>query len=147
MAPIIKWRERDVMPSFSKMVENFFRDDDFYNNFWTREHRMPLVNVKDTDKSFLLDVAAPGMKKEDFILQVKENVLIISAEKEEKKEEKDDDFTRKEFSYSSFSRSFWLPENVREEAISAEYKDGVLHIDVPKSEVTKAEPVKKIKIS
>ena len=82
-------------------------------------------------------MAAPGMKKEDFKINVDGNMLTISSEKEEKKEEKDEKYTRKEYSYSSFSRSFTLPEDVKQDALDAKYEDGVLNLRLPRREDAK----------
>jgi HSP20 family protein len=145
---LIKWRNRnDLMPTFPNWVDNFFRDDDFFANRWTRELTVPAVNVKETDTAFDLEVAAPGMKKDDFKLEVKEGMLYISAETKMEKEEKENDYTRREFSYSTFERSFWLPENVKSDNIKATYKDGILMITLPKVKVEKKEPSKLIKIA
>jgi HSP20 family protein len=98
----------------------------------------PAVNIKETDKDFQLEVFAPGMKKEDFILELENNMLTVSAEISDEKKEKDEsgEYTRREFNYSSFSRSFTLPEEkVKEEGIAALYNDGVLHVTLPKKEV------------
>lgn len=107
---------------------------------------IPAVNVKETEKEFLLEVAAPGMKKDDFKLEVKEGMLYISAETKMEKEEKEENFTRREFSYTTFSRSFWLPENVKSTDIKAAYKDGILNITLPKIKVEKKAPAKLIEI-
>jgi HSP20 family protein len=144
---LIKWRNpSDLMPAFPNWVDNFFRDDDFFANRWTREMTVPAVNVQETDKDFRLEVAAPGMKKEDFKLEIKEGMLYISAETKKEKEEKDEGYTRREFSYSTFSRSFWLPENVKADDIKATYKEGILNISLPKVKVEKKAPAKMIEI-
>ncbi len=144
---LIKWRSpSDLMPAFPNWVDNFFRDDDFFANKWTREMTVPAVNVQETDKEFRLEVAAPGMKKEDFKLEVKEGMLYISAEKKTETEEKDEHYTRREFSYSTFSRSFWLPENVKSDDIKAVYKEGILNLVLPKFKVEKKAPAKMIEI-
>ncbi len=144
---LIKWRSpSDLMPAFPNWVDNIFRDDDFFANRWTREMTVPAVNVQETDKEFRLEVAAPGMKKEDFKLEVKEGMLYISAEKKTEKEEKDEHYTRREFSYSTFSRSFWLPENVKADEIKAVYKEGILNLVLPKVKVEKKAPAKMIEI-
>ena len=144
---LINWRNRyDVMPGFPKWVDHFFRDDDFANSNWPREMASPAVNVKETDNMFELEVAVPGMKRDDFILEVKEGMLFISAKCESEKEEKEDDYTRKEFNFSSFKRSFWLPENVVAEEIKANYKEGILLIELPKAKINKTEPSKFIQI-
>lgn len=135
-----------MMPAFPNLLENFFRDDDFFANRWTREMTVPAVNVQETDKEFRLEVAAPGMKKEDFKVEMKEGMLYISAETRNEKEEKEEHFTRKEFNYNAFSRSFWMPENVKPEEIKATYKEGILHIVLPKVKVEKKAPAKLIEI-
>ena len=142
---LINWRNRyDLMPGFPKWVDHFFRDDDLNSGFWPREMAVPAVNVKDTDNAFVLEVGVPGMKKDDFKLEVKDGTLIISAETKTEKEEKDTDYTRKEFNYASFSRSFWLPENVVADKIKANYKDGILLVELPK--VAKLEKAKVIEV-
>ncbi len=100
----------------------------------------------ETEKDFIVEVAAPGMKKDDLKVEVKEGTLYISAETKAEKEEKEDNYMRKEFSFSSFKRSFYLPENVKEEAILANYKDGILYLTLPKLKVEKKEKIKKIEI-
>jgi HSP20 family protein len=111
---------------------------------------LPSVNIAETNDSFNIEVAAPGMKRDDFKVELDNNVLTISSEVENKKEEKDKEgnYTRKEFSYQSFQRSFALPENkVEGEKIAARYADGILHITVPKKEEAKVKPARKISIS
>ncbi|WP_460925229.1 Hsp20/alpha crystallin family protein [Pontibacter brevis] len=137
------------MPSLfdDSMMRDWFNWP-FNNN--TERGSVPAVNVRETKNSFELEVAAPGMDKQDFKIELDNNMLIISAEKENKQEEQDDkgNFTRREFSYQSFTRSFSLPERlVQGDKISAKYKDGILCITVPKSEEAKEKPVKKIEIS
>jgi HSP20 family protein len=99
--------------------------------------KMPAVNVTDNKDNYLVSLAAPGLKKSDFKIDVDGNMLTISSEKEENKEEKEAKFTRKEYSYSSFSRSFTLPDEVNREKIDAVYEDGVLKLTLPKTEVSK----------
>jgi len=94
-----------------------------------------------------LSLAAPGMKKEDFKIDVDGNILTISSEKEENKEDKNKKFTRKEYSYSSFSRSFSLPEEIKQEKINAKYEDGVLKISLPRKEESKKPVAKKIAVN
>jgi|SRR3954462_150650 HSP20 family protein len=96
---------------------------------------LPSVNVKETEAAYELEIAAPGLSKEDFKIDVEGETLIISAEKETSKEEKEESYTRKEFSYSSFKRSFNLPERAIEtDKITAKYVDGILQLVVPKLE-------------
>lgn len=108
---------------------------------------LPAVNIRETNDAFALELAAPGMKKEDFKIDLDQRVLTVSAErKEEKKEEKDGKYTRREFSYHSFRRSFTLPLSADPEKISASYKDGVLHIEVAKKEEAKPRPARMISV-
>lgn len=87
------------------------------------------------------------MDKKDFKVNVENNVLTISSEKQDENEEKGKNYMRKEFNFTSFNRSFTLPENVEEEKIQAKHKDGILHVDIPKSEKAKSKPGREVKIS
>src|SRR5574340_1164211 len=113
--------------------------DDFLRpwNEWFdggRSQTMPSVNIIENKDNLSLSLAAPGLKKEDFKIDLTGNLLTISAEKDEKKEEKGDWYSRKEYNYSSFSRSFTIPEDVNKEKIDATYVDGVLKLILPKKE-------------
>jgi HSP20 family protein len=122
------------------------RDDDFFANRWFREMTVPAVNIKESDSAFNLEVAAPGMKKSDFKLEVKEGMLYISAELRQEEEETDKGYTRKEFSFNAFTRSFWLPEDVKADEIKASYEEGILHIAIPKMKTEKKSAAKLIEI-
>lgn len=98
---------------------------------------VPAVNIVEDKNDYKVSLAVPGMKKDDFNIDVEGNMLTISSEKEENKEEKDEKYNRKEYSYSSFSRSFTLPEEVNKEKIEAKYEDGVLKLVLPKKEEVK----------
>jgi HSP20 family protein len=117
----------------------------FYN--WETGQNMPAVNITEGKEDYRIDVAAPGLKKEDFKISLDNNVLSISSEKEYKNETRDENLLRREFSYSSFSRSFTLPESVNGDKIKATHNDGILSIVVPKREEAKVKPVRDIKIS
>lgn len=128
----------------SLMTPSLF--DDFFKpwNEWfdrpnliERRMTMPAVNVKENINDYVVSLAAPGLTKEDFKIDLEGNMLTISCEKEEKEEEKNEKFTRKEYDYYSFSRSFTLPEDVRPDAIDARYENGVLNITLPRLEETK----------
>src|SRR5688572_16161507 len=113
------------------LFEDFFKPwNEWFDNggLLQKPSTLPAVNVTEDKDNYLVSLAAPGLKKEDFNIDVDGNMLTISSEKEEKKEEKDEKFTRKEYSYSSFSRSFTLPEDVKPDAIDARYENGILHI-------------------
>lgn len=139
---IVRWNPA-VAPTFKSWVEDFFGDLKFFPGDGV--NLVPAVNIRETDETFVVEMAVPGMKKEDFDVQIKEGMLLISSEHKEEKEEKKDNFTRKEFNFNSFTRSFRLPENVKPEAIKATYKDGLLLIELPKREKAKAD-VKKVEI-
>ena len=127
-------------PSMPSVFEDFFKpwsqwfDDGGLTN---RRMNIPAVNIKENGNHYTVTLAAPGLKKDDFKIDVEGNMLTISSEKEENKEEKDEKFTRKEYSYSSFSRSFTLPEDVKQEAIDAHYENGELKIMLPRREELK----------
>lgn len=109
--------------------------DDFFNTWPTTDYKSHVsVNVKESDTAFGLELAAPGLKREDITVDVKGNTLTISAKTEDKKEETAEKYTRKEFSFQSFKRTFTLPKTVNIEAINAVYADGILQVTLPKVE-------------
>ena len=140
-------RNENYLPSF---FDRFFNNDlmDWgLSNFSSTNTSLPMVNVKETNDEFVIELAAPGMTKEDFKVNFKNNVITISSEKENNKEEKNENYTRKEFSYQSFQRSFTVPENaVKGDKIGASYKNGILEITLPKREEVKPQPAREIKI-
>jgi HSP20 family protein len=121
------------------IFDDFFKpwNDIMDFNGWGRNMSVPAVNIEDMADAYKLALAVPGLKKSDFKIDVEGNMITISSEKEESKEEKDAKYTRKEYSYSSFSRSFSLPEEVNREKIDAVYEDGVLKVSLPKKEEMK----------
>ncbi len=130
--------------------------DDFFKpwNEWLRQSEsgwnqvltIPAVNVTENKDEFILSLAVPGMKKDDFKIDVEDDMLTISSKKEETKEEKEKKFTRKEYSYSSFSRSFTLPSEINKEKIEARYEDGVLKLFMPRVEEAKKTTTKAIAV-
>jgi HSP20 family protein len=98
---------------------------------------IPSVNIVDNKDNYEVSLAAPGMKKDDFKIDIDANTLTISAEKEEKKEEKEERYTRKEFNYTSFLRSFSLPDWVNKDKVDASYENGLLKLILPKTEEAK----------
>ena len=130
----------------SLWLSDFFDNDRFFDSDWLKKQSVPAVNVKETEKNFEIEVAAPGLNKKDFKITVDNGVLTISSEKKEEKEQKEKDYTRKEFSYSSFSRSFSLPENVNEDAVQANYEDGLLKLSVAKKTITPPKNKKAIEV-
>jgi len=141
-------RTENLFPSF---FDRFFNSDlmDWnLTNFSSTNTTLPAVNVKETDDDYILEVAAPGMSKKDFKINYQNHVLTISSEKKEEKSEQDDHYTRKEFSYQSFQRSFTVPQHdVDSEKITATYADGILNVKLPKREEVKPKPAREIKIS
>jgi len=130
-------RSTGLLPT---MFEDFLSPwDELFETkgLWGRVMNIPAVNVSETKDNFELALAAPGMKKSDFHLDIDGNQLTISAEVEETKKHEREKFTKEEYNYSSFSRSFSLPEVVNREKIEAVYVDGVLKITLPKKEEAK----------
>jgi HSP20 family protein len=135
----------------SKMLSNVF--DEFFNRSLSDivgsdfTFTQPSVNIVENDDFFDVEVAAPGLKKEDFNVEVNKNNLTISARKEEEKEETTEGkVTRSEFNYSSFTRSFYLPETVDADKITATYHEGILRLQLPKKEEAKVKAPKTINI-
>jgi HSP20 family protein len=147
MLPTIVRRRNYVSPSiFDDLFTDSFLPKFFDFDDETARTAVPAVNVEESEKEYRIEVAAPGLNKEDLKISVNDGVLTISSEKKVEKEEKKDNYIRREFSYTDFRRSFTLPEEVDAEKISAKHKNGVLNVHIPKSEV-KVAPAKEIKIS
>ncbi len=152
---IVKFRRS---PWGNLVPSDFFDTDDFFDNrlwnrdaldeeFWNGKSREPALNIKETDKAFEVELAAPGFSKKDFDVNIADGCLNITAEKSESKEEKEENYTRKEFSYNSFQKSLQLPDTVKEEDVKAKYKDGILSFNLVKKEEPKAPKPKKIEIA
>ena len=145
---LVKWNpEVSFFPSFPSWFDDFFSDGGDFRVPSAKGISMPAVNVTENNTEYKLEVAAPGFKKDDFKLEVKNNYLTISAEVKEEKEKKEGDkYTRREFRYSSFACSFALPDDVVDAKINAHYNDGILLITLPKSKTETAEVSKTIAI-
>ncbi|TDD95930.1 Hsp20/alpha crystallin family protein [Flavobacterium cellulosilyticum] len=149
-------KRNGLFPSLANKSVNTFFDDfitkDLFDwtdkNFVALGSNLPSVNLKESDTKIEVELAAPGMKKEDFKVEIENDVLMISSEKKEEKEEirKKDNYVRREFNYQSFCRTFSLPESIDENKIEANYKDGVLHVVVQKKEGAKRRALKSIPI-
>ncbi len=137
-------KNADRMPYFSEMFNDIF-DGMLSSDF--RRASTPAINIIDNDDNFKLEVAAPGLTKEDFKINVDNDLLTISAEKKNETNEKNSRYTRKEFSYVSFTRSFNLPEMVDAEKINASYENGVMALTLPKREEAKPKPAREIKVA
>jgi HSP20 family protein len=137
--------KRNLATGFPSLFNDFFNDEVLSNRMLGT---VPSVNVKETDDSFFIELAAPGLKKEDFTIEAHNENLIISATVETETDEKSENgkYTKREFNFNSFKRSFTLPESTNTDGIAANYKDGVLHISIPKKEEAKEKPARTIKI-
>lgn len=138
-------------PSVNNLLGSFLSDD-FMNwpgyNFDKGKKFNPAVNISETDDSYELELVSPGMKKEDFKIEMEDDVLTISADVKHESKEQNKNFTRKEFSRQSFKRSFRLTEDkIKQDAIKASYEDGVLNISLPKKEEAKPLPARTISVS
>lgn len=135
------------MPSF---LDRFFENDMFdwsNRNYSNTNTTLPAVNIKEDTEGFEVEMSVPGFEKNDFKIEFGNSLLTISSEKKIEKETKDSQqFTRREFSYQSFSRSFSLPETVDGEKIAAKYENGILFVNIPKKEEVKPKPIKQIEI-
>jgi HSP20 family protein len=143
----------NLFPAIPSLLNDIFTDDWFDSslaNWKSSGATLPAVNVRETNDDFRIEVAAPGMKRNDFKVELDNNVLTISSQREDKGEQsgKEGSYTRREFSYQSFQRSFTLPENkVEGDKIAAAYVDGILQITIPKKEEAKVKPAKQIAVS
>ncbi len=139
---IIRWQQKNPL---ADIVSNFFDAD--YADFFGKRAFDPSANIIEKPTGFELEIAAPGLKKEDFDINLENSVLTISSEIEDEKREEGKNYTRKEFYFGSFSRSFTLPKSVDTEKIKADYTNGILKIDLPKRAEAELESKKEIKIS
>ncbi|MFN3557486.1 MAG: Hsp20/alpha crystallin family protein [Bacteroidales bacterium] len=137
-------------PAWSNLFNEFFDRDwlDWTNqNFSNTNTTLPSVNIKEDGDGFHVEMAAPGMDKNDFKIELNDGFLTISSEKKVENETKEGQkFTKREFSYQSFSRSFTLPDIVDGDKISAKYENGILSVGIPKKEEAKSRPAKTIEI-
>lgn len=138
---------------FPKFIDDFFNTDRFLIDFESSfpnlnfKNILPDANIVENKKEFKIELAAPGLDKKDFKIEMKNGMLTISAEKEEETKTEDENYLSREFSYSSLYRTFALPDNLIADKIDAKYENGVLKLKLPKSEVSIQEPVKQIKVS
>ena len=137
---IVKYNNNNVFPS---LINEFFNDD-FGMNFLNRSHSVPSVNSAENNDSFEIDLAVPGMKKEDFTIELNDKVLVISSETSNTME--NDKMRLNEFNFSSFQRSFRVPDSVDQDKIKANYKNGILKIKLPKRKESISKPNRVINI-
>jgi len=123
-------RNTDLLPG----LWNDVFTPDWFGGVDSNKSNLPAVNILEGEKEFTLELAVPGQKKEDFNVEVDNDVLTISMETQSEVEDKKSEYTRREFRYTSFKRAFTLPESVNQEDIKADYKDGILRFTLPKKE-------------
>ncbi len=124
-----------LLPGFNDVFESIFNDTFFNDRMITR---VPAVNISESENSYHLEFAAPGLKKEDFKLNLERNQLTISVEQSAEQQDNQKNYNKREYSYSSFVRSFTLPDTADHSQIDASYTDGILRIDIAKREEAKA---------
>ena len=136
-------------PAWSSWIDDFFHNDlpTFFRSNVTTGLSLPKVNIQETVDAYHVAMAVPGMKKSDFNIEVDNQVLSISSEVKNEEETEIDNYTRREFGYTSFNRSFTLPESIDDGKIEAKYNEGILHVILPKKEEAKRQPARKITIS
>jgi HSP20 family protein len=139
---LIRWNNRNAL---TDLFSNFF-ESDFVDNF-NRRALEPAANILEHADAFELNLAAPGLKKDDFKIGLENNILTISSETLDEKVEESKNYTRKEFFFGSFSRSFTLPKTIDLEKIKADYENGILKVMLPKKEEARLDIKKEIKIS
>jgi HSP20 family protein len=128
-------RNNTLLPGFNDVFESIFNDTFFNDRMVTR---VPAVNISETENNYHVELAVPGLKKEDFKLNLEQNVLTVSVEQNAEQQDNQKNYSKREFSYSSFVRSFTLPESADDSNINATYTDGLLTIDIAKREEAKA---------
>lgn len=139
-------KKENFTPS-SSFFDDFFTRDLFNWPRWTEEKAsLPRVNIVETNDDFRVEMAAPGLKKDDFHVELNNDMLTIYSEKQENAEDQEK-YTHREFGYNSFRRTFYLPNTVEADKIEAKYSDGVLRLAIPKKEEARKKPTRTIKIS
>lgn len=125
----------NLLPGFSDVFQNFFNDSFLNDRMVTR---VPAANISESSDHYHIELAAPGLKKDDFKLQLDDHVLSISVEQMQNDKQQERSYSKREYSYSSFVRSFTLPESADEQQIDARYEHGILMIDIAKKEEAKS---------
>ena len=146
---LMKINHGGLLPSFANIWEDFFGNDITDLAGQRRRTTLPAVNIEEKPDHFLVCLALPGMQREDLKIEVDQGILSVSAEVEESSQDTDTagNFTRREFNYQSFKRSFTLPDSVKADALTAKYEDGILRIHLPKQAAAQAQPIRHIPIN
>lgn len=143
---LVRYENKPMMPNLFDELFGRGLISDIYNRGLFSD--MPSANIVEEKDKFIIELAAPGLEKEDFKINIEDKILTISVEKEEKKEEEENNkYTKKEFSYSAFKRSFNLPDSILVDKIEATYKKGILNVNLPKKEEAIVKSAREIKIS
>jgi HSP20 family protein len=139
---------RETAPLFRNLIEEMFKayntDFELYSS---NRSKMPSANIAEDNEKFIIELAIPGFKKDDFELKLENEVLTIKSKEEIKSEEKDENYRLKEFSMCQFSRSFTIPDTIDSEKITATYNDGILYVELVKKEEVEKKSVREIQIS
>lgn len=151
MTTLVKRRNGDLLPT---LKTDFFGNSflapnlmDLDNDLWDGGSTIPMANISETKDEYKVEISAPGLKREDFVVEIENGILSVTSEKKEEKKEEGETFKRREFSYNGFCRTFELPENVLEDKVNAKYDNGMLRISIPKKEVSASKPKKAIKVA
>jgi len=145
MTALMKVQNGSTLPSLSNWMDEWFNRD-FNSLLSPNNWYMPRVNIKETDEHFMLELAAPGMAKSDFDIELDNGFLTISSEIKHEDKDEQEHYTKREFYHQAFKRSFSLPDSVNMDKVSAEYRDGILFVNLPKKEEAKRKPTKLIQI-
>ncbi len=144
---LVKFRSNaPVFDPFEQFFNEFLEGESLPRKVF-RTGSLPAANIKETEKSYHIELAAPGMEKDDFKIEIQEDLLSIRSEQKDEKKETNERFTKREFNYTSFVRSFRLPEEVDIENIAATYTNGILKLEVPKKEVAVKTKVREIAVN
>lgn len=135
------------LPGVSNWIEDWFgRELPSFSTEFLPSINKPATNIRELPDSYELEVLAPGWKKSDFEVNVDNGLLTISAEAKKEEEMSEDNYTRREFGYSSFKRTFTLPDTIDSDKVDARYEDGILYVILPKVEHARQKPVRRIDI-
>ena len=153
MNTLLRWRKEGTkLPSIRTNLSDIFDVENFFNDplstFMDGKGftMVPATNIRETETEFVVEMAAPGMKKKDFHVGIENGVLEVRVEKEEEAKEEKPNFTRREYNYNAFYRAFNLPETVSSEKIKAEYQEGLLKIHLPKVPMATQKLIKEISV-
>jgi HSP20 family protein len=128
------------------LMSDLFDDDRFFSSPWLKGQAVPAVNVKENEGTYEIELRAPGFNKNEFNVSLQDGLLTISAEKKQESEKNEDKYTRREFNYTSFSRSFSLPQGINDEDVKGSYENGVLKLSIAKKQLPESKPKKPIQI-